>query len=143
MPRDEPGSLIFASRTVGAAVQRIWLNDTQTVRGLFNASECTGVIRSMEMSHRNRTVCVLCTSSVVCHSVDSSIRSGWPLPMPDLMMDMRQIALIRLDWTSGNWYLVSRERGTIIVCNAAMRHCTIVVDKFLKVRSLALDPTKG
>lgn len=131
-------------------MQRIWLNDTSTVHTLFNASDCAGGIRAIEMSHRNRTVCVLGSdlagrsTPIVCHSVDDAKLSKWSLPLPDLMLDMRQIAQIRLDWTSGNWYLLSTFVDVIIVCNAAMRHCTVVVNtQDRHVQSLALDPTKG
>lgn len=51
---------------------------------------------------------------------------------------------MRLDWISGNWYFLNTDFGLIFVCNAEMKHCTIIIESFVhKPKSMVLDPTKG
>lgn len=149
MPKDEPTALIFADDSVPdrRLLRRLWLDVANGPRAAQPLANGTGRVRALEMSHRNRTVCAIGAQlPIVCYAVDAPERR-WSLPMPDMFSANGLIDVIRLDWTSGNWYLQSRAvggGGAIVVCNAAMRFCTSIVESVeVPLLSLALDPTKG
>jgi len=50
---------------------------------------------------------------------------------------------LRLDWLSGNWYLVSEDDGLVYLCTNAMAFCRVILQQVDPLSSLALDPTKG
>lgn len=142
VPKNETASLIFVDTTAG--VYRRVLerphgppNDAQL---LINATN----IQTLEFSHRNRTLCARFDGQFRCYSIDNATLS-WSMPWPDLMGGTHGDEQMRLDWTSGNWYFLYQHENTIMVCDPAMRHCTIVVQELAnrQLLSMALDPTRG
>lgn len=133
-------------------VQRLWLNMSSSsvtpapFTGDWSGEQLLdGQFIALEVSHRNRTVCAIdFTKHFTCFSVDAPGTRQWRMPVPDLFEAMVNIAQMRLDWTSGNWYFMNRVDHVIVVCTQRMQHCTIVVEEFgHTLNSMVLDPTKG
>lgn len=140
VPPNETASLIYVNTTAGIYRKVLDTTSSRVPHLLLNATN----ILTLEFSHRNRTLCARFDAQIRCVSIDDPSQS-WTMPWPDLMLGTHDGEQMRLDWTSGNWYFLYEHENTIMVCNAAMRHCTIVVRELAdrQLLSLALDPTRG
>lgn len=154
VPKDDPGALVFFD------TRGIWRYRFDSAAGkATNRTTAAAVgpeliyadtgIQSIEMSHRNRSICAIGThmnGTVLCMEIDGpEKRSEWQMPLPDLFETAESgFVQLRLDWTSGNWYFMNRAEDLIVVCNEAVHFCKIIVETVdQRLQSMALDPTKG
>ncbi|XP_043066692.1 low-density lipoprotein receptor-related protein 1 isoform X1 [Drosophila bipectinata] len=101
---------------------------------------------ALEVWHRNRTLCVLHNDwrelHLECQRIDDR-RVKWTLPISPSIATRQFFTELRLDWLSGNWYLLNEDDGMVYLCTNAMTFCRLILQQVDHVSSLVVDPTKG
>ncbi|XP_023030772.1 low-density lipoprotein receptor-related protein 1 [Drosophila willistoni] len=116
------------------------------ITGTLLSTQPVHHVQAFEVWHRNRTLCALHNDwsdlSMQCQRIDD-VQVNWTLPLSEFILPQQFLAELRLDWLSGNWYLLNADESLLYLCTNAMTFCRLILQQAANLSSLVLDPTKG
>lgn len=141
VPPTEKPTLLFTS---SIDVQHVMMDGDNITDSSFFP---TGYqIEAMDFNHRNGSYCWITSfrnkniQQLQCASIKTN--EVWAIKTE---YKLKGIVDIAYDWIGKNWYFAYKNRGTIFLCTEDGKRCQTInhYGKGRRVRSLAVDPTKG